>query len=86
MVYLFEEMREMSESAACVEMVLVVGLKSRTGSMMAASRVLGQAIMYCQVQVMGSKIGWIIGLRVVGRVKDSILRFDARNKDLLILY
>ena len=42
-------------------MTWVIGLKSRTGSIMTAILVDGSATMYCHVPVWGSKMLWIVG-------------------------
>src|ERR1700722_14411411 len=58
-------------------MRLVPGSKSRTESIMAASRLSGSATMYCHVAVTGSKDVWISGIRgsrinnLVGILKDN---------------
>lgn len=44
-----------------VEIWFLEGSKSRTESMMMADLVAGSAMMYCHVEVAGSKIGWMIG-------------------------
>jgi len=61
MVYWLSLTRDNRASAVVVEIVFVLGSKSRTESMMMADLLAGSAMMYCQVDVLGSKMGWMVG-------------------------
>ena len=60
-VYPSFETRDKRFSAEVAEMVQDAESKSRTLSMMTASLVLGQATIYCHVEVLSSKTEWMSG-------------------------
>lgn len=72
MLYPLDEAMSRSESADSVLIAKVEVSISNTGSMIAASLVLGQAIMYCHVPVLLSWTVWMIGCMMIMTGKQAL--------------